>query len=332
MGLFLVRKRYDRMVISFVSARVVDFKISGKDTSESFNAKRKVESDYGLFCVMRKRSRRQKSVDDIFPDLEDAEKFILDEEGMIVDDCCNSGSDTELSESSEFDVISDMDLMGESTLSMCNFPWRNEDEGALVTKLSSETQNSIFLLSPHEVNEETGVRSKDEDKSSAIEVRYGDVVNNDELRPWNKGDDPIPISIVLPDADSSILLETCSLHQIVSFRNEYNVHGDHIGLEITPIPLTKTLEGPSRSWSVCGSLAAARNLPLMEDNSGACSYVDEQLCVNVSSSECRDAELAQTPSTLYQEEVDGEDEICFSDIDAMVNLDYSLHKYANFYP
>uniref|UniRef100_A0A565CXA9 FHA domain-containing protein n=1 Tax=Arabis nemorensis TaxID=586526 RepID=A0A565CXA9_9BRAS len=438
------------LVDGYILHHPVDFKISGKDTSESSNAKRKAESSYGLFCVMRKRACRHKYVDDIFPDLEDnPEKFLLDEEDMIVDDCCSSGSDTELSECSEFDVISehvlqDMGLMGESnglkSLAICNFPWPIEDEGALVSKLSSETQNSIFLLSPDEVNEENGVGTKedvvlsttsasprdidpqicsghsndiphfhserkrdqmscipvvcedilrcrinkedpqiqcnsdnfkkDSDKSSETEVRYDDVVNmqaslekmssNDELRLWdkdddpipigidppagessilletgslnqnvrcinennvlgdlrlwNKDDDPIPIGIDPPAGESSILLETCSLHQNVSFDNEYNVRGDHIGLEITPISLTKTLEGPSRSLSVCGSLAG-RNLPLMEESSGACSSLD----INVSSSENRDAKLAQTPSTLYQEEVNGEDEICFSDIDAMIH-------------
>ncbi|KFK28303.1 hypothetical protein AALP_AA8G499100 [Arabis alpina] len=430
------------------SAGVVDFNISGKDTSESSNAKRKVESSYGLFCVMRKRNRRHKYVDDMFPDFEDsADKFLLDEEGMIVDDCFSSGSDsdTDQSEFSEFDVITqdvleDMDLMEESTgmksLAICNFPWPNADEGTLV---STETQNSILLLSPDEVNEENAIRSKedevlhpkelqhiicsghtndislfhlqpkrdkiscipgvcedtlrcrinkgnleiqcnsdifknDSDKSSETGVRNGDVVkmqvslkqtssdnelrlgNKDDypipicsappdgdssilletcslqqnarcidgnsihgdVRLWNKGDDQTLISIVPPAGELSILLETCSLHQNVSFSNEYNVHGDHSGLEITPISLTKTLEGPSRSLSVCGSLAAGRNLPVLEDSSGACSSLDEKLYVNVSSSENRDAELAQIPSTLYQEEVDGEDEICFSDIDAMI--------------
>lgn len=313
---------------------------------------------------MRKRSCRHKYVDDIFPDLEDeAEKFLLDEEGMIVDDCCSSGSgsDTDLSEYSEFDVISEpvLHLMGESTRSK-----------SLVSKLSSETQDSILLLSHDEVNEKTDViRSKEDvvlstasasprefqyilSKSSDDELRLWDkgdypipicsvppagessilletgslnqnvrCINENnvhgDLRLWNKDDDPIPISIDPPAGESSILLETCSLYQNVSFDNEYNFRGDHIGLEITPISLTKTLEGPNRSLSVCGSLAG-RNLPLMEESSGACSSLDE----NVSSSENRDAKLAQTPSTLNQEEVNGEDEICFSDIDAMVNLNY----------
>ncbi|KAG7585118.1 Forkhead-associated (FHA) domain [Arabidopsis thaliana x Arabidopsis arenosa] len=390
--------------------------ISGKDdTSESSNVKRKVE---GLFCVMRKRTCRHNSVDDgMFPDLDNAEKGgyirncprpesdfwfenLMDnpydplDEGSIVDDC---SSDTDISESSEFDVISehvleDNDLI---TASKSLSIWSSEDKGTLVSKWSLETHNSILLLS----SDENDVRSKEDevlssvsaspkelqhitdpqifsghsndnflfhserkqdqmscipghcgdilrcsvskedpeipcnsdifendgDKSSAIEVRCGDVVNmqgsmeimciNDELTLWNKDDEPIPISIVPPDGWSRILPETCSLHQIDICINEYNVHDDHIGLEISPIPLTKTLERPSRPWSVCGSKAAVRNLTLVEDSSGACSSLGEQLYVNVNSSEDRDAELAQTPSTLYQEEVDGEDEI---DIDAMI--------------
>lgn len=380
---------------------------------------------------MRKRTCRHNSVDDddMFPDLDNnAEKGDGDEdiqnclrpesdfwfenlmdspydpldEGSIVDD---SGSDTNISESSEFDVISehvleDTDLiMGSKSLAI----WSSEDKGALVSKWSLETRNSILLLSP----DEHGVRSKEDevlssvsastkklqhiidpqiisghsndislfhierkkdrifcitghcedilrcsvnkedseipcnfdifkndgDKSSANEVRCGDVINmqgsmeimciNDELTLWNKDNEPIPISIVPPDGWESVLLETCSLHQIDRCINEYNVRDDNIGLEISPIPLTKTLERPSRPLSVCGSIAAVRNLPLMEDSSGACSSLDEQVYANANSSEDRDAELAQTPSTLYQEEVDGEDEI---DIDAMVNPDYSIHN------
>lgn len=331
-----------------------------------------------------------------FENLQDNPYDPLDE-GSIVDDCCG-GSDTDLSESSEFDVLSehildDNDLItGSKSLSV----WSSEDEGTLVSKWSSETQNSILLLSPdvsvsaspkelehiidpqifsnhsndisffHSERKEdqvfcipghcedilrcsiskedpeipcnSDIFKNDGDNSSANEVSCRDVINvqgsmeimciNDELRLWNKDDEPVPIIIVPPDAWESILLETGSLHQTDKCINEYN-HDDNNGLEISPIPLTKTLERPIRPWSVCGSIAAVRNLPLMEDSSGACSSLDEQLYVNVNSSEERDAELAQTPSTLYQEEVDGEDEI---DIDAMVNPDYSLHKRVTNYP
>ncbi|XP_024012154.1 uncharacterized protein LOC18018501 isoform X2 [Eutrema salsugineum] len=337
---------------------------------------------------MRKRTCRHTSLydddDDMFPD------FDYDE-GI-------TGSDTDISECSEFDVISqhvlqDEDLIGEFTgsksLSICSSPCPSEDEGILVTKLSAETQDSI--LSPEEVNEENvgTVRSKEDqvlsfvtaspnelrnivdprifpghenserkknevsclcssinkedpeischsdvftndgDTPPATEVRYGDIANmqgsmeemisNDNLILVNKNDEPIPISSVPPDGgSSSILPETFTLHQ--TFRcNECNGHDDEIGLEISPIPVTKTLEGPSRPWSVCSSLAAVRNIPLLEDSSGARSSLDEQLYVNVSSSEGRDAQLSQTPSTLYQEdEIDGEDELSFSDIDAMI--------------
>lgn len=297
---------------------------SSKDASESSNAKRKVES---LFCVMRKRICRHNSVDDdMFPDLDYSEESECDlsfenlldnpydplDEDSIVD-----SSDTDLSESSElFDVISEHVLEDqEFDILRCNV---NKEDPQV------PCNSDIF--------------NNDGDKSSAIEVRHGDVVNmqgsmekmysSDELRLWNKEDEPIPISIVPPyDAWTRVLLERCSLHPVVRCVDEYNVHNDdNIGLGISSMPLTKTLERPSRLSSVCGSIAPVRNLPLLEDSSGACSSLDEQLYANVSSSEDKDAELAQTPSTLYQEEVDGEDEICFSDIDAMVNPDYFLHK------
>lgn len=300
-------------------------KISSKDSSESSNAKRKVES---LFCVMRKRICRHNSVDDddMFPDFDYAEESddddlpnfmrpkcdlrfenLLDnpydplDEGSIVD------SDTDLSESSEF-----FDFISEYVLQVKDLITRSED----VLRCSINKEDPEVPCNSH-------IFKNDGDKSSAIEVRYGDFVDMqgsmenmctiDELRLWNKDDEPIPISIVPPDDGwSSISLETCSLHPTVRCMNEYNVDDDNIGLEISRIPLTITLERPSR---------------LLEDSSGACSSWDEQLYLNVSSSEDRDAELAQSPLTLYQDEVDAEDEICFSDIDAMVNPDYSLHKH-----
>ncbi|KAL0729066.1 hypothetical protein Bca4012_025159 [Brassica carinata] len=190
--------------------------------SHSPNTKRKVESSFGLFCVMRKRARGDISVDD--DDMFSSSDFDYEEKG---DDFCCSDSDTDLSECSEFDVISqhvveDKGLIGSESLSTCN---------------------SICL-------------------------------------------------------------------------SEYDVHDDKFGLGISPIPLTKTLEGPGRPWSVCGSIAAVRNIPLVGDSSDACSSSDEQLYVNVSAPEGRDAKLSQT---LYQEEeADGEDEMSFSDIDAMI--------------
>lgn len=168
------------------------------------NAKRKVKSGFGLFCVMRKRARGD--------DDDDMSSSDFDGDGF----CC-SDSDTDLSECSEFDVISqhvvqDKGLIGSESLSTCNSPCLSEDH--------------------------------------------------------------------------------------------------KIGLGISSLPLTKTLEGPSRQWSVCGSVTAVRNIPLLGDSS-----LDEQLYVNVSTSEGRDAEA------------DGEDEKSFSDIDAMVKLYYSLtHK------
>ncbi|KAL9310192.1 unnamed protein product [Arabidopsis thaliana] len=330
-----------------------DVKISGEeDTSESSNVKRKVES---LFSVMRKRTCRHKSVDDdMFPDLDNNAEIgdgdedirnclrpesdfwfenLMDnpydplDEGSIVD---ASGSDTDISESSEFDVISehvpeDNDLItGSKSLSI----WSSEDDGTLVSKWSSETHNEKNDVRSKEdsgVPSNSDIFKNDGDKSSAIEVRCGDEINmqgsmeimciNDDHRLWNKDDEPIPISIVPPNGCESLLLETCSRHQIDRCINEYNVHDDNIGLEISPIPLTKTLERPRRPWSVCCSIAALRNLPLMEDSSGACTSLDEQLYANATTSEDRDAELSQPPSTLYQEEVDGEEEI---DIDAMI--------------
>ncbi|CAL9238038.1 unnamed protein product [Arabidopsis halleri] len=202
---------------------------------------------------------------------------------------------------------------------------RKQDQMSCIPGLCGDISRCSVSKEDPEIPCNSDIFENDGDKSSSIEVRCGDVVNmqgpmeimciNDELTLWNKDDEPIPISIVPPDGWESALLETCSLHQIDRCRNEYNVHDANIGLEISPIPLTKTLERPSRPWSVCGSIAAVRNLPLMEDSSGACSSLDEQVYANANSSEDWDAELAQTPSTLYQEEVDGEDEI---DIDAMI--------------
>ncbi|XP_010418016.1 PREDICTED: uncharacterized protein LOC104703660 [Camelina sativa] len=369
----------------FVNKNIVDGSvkiIAGEDdTSESSNPKRKVES---LFCVMRKRTCRHKYVDDddMFLELDSNAQIGVDgesdfwfenlgdnpydylDEGLVVDDCC-CGSDTELSECSEFDVISEHVLDDSDLFTGWKFlsVWSDEDEGTLVSKCS-ETLNSILLLSPDEngarfshsndislfhserkedqilcvpvdcddilecsVSKEdpvvpcsSDIFENDGDNSAANEFSCGDVINaqgsmeimcidDDELMPY----EPVPLCIVPPNGWESNLLETCSLHQIDC---EYNGHDDKIGLEVSPLPLTKTLERPSRPWSVCGSIAAVRNLPLMEDSSGACRSLGEQLDVNVNSSEDKDAELAQTPSTLYQEEVDGEDEI---DIDAMIH-------------
>nr|VDD21405.1 unnamed protein product [Brassica oleracea] len=181
--------------------------LSSTEAAYSPNAKRKVESGFGLFCVMRKRARGDD--DDM-----SSSDFDYAEKG---DDfyCSDSDSDTDLSECSEFDVIShhvvqDKGLIGSESLSTCNSPCLSEDH--------------------------------------------------------------------------------------------------KIGLGISSLPLTKTLEEPGRQWSVCGSVTAVRNIPLLGDSS-----LDEQLYVNVSTSEGRDAE------TLYQEEeADGEDEMSFSDIDAMI--------------
>ncbi|KAL1196209.1 hypothetical protein V5N11_027019 [Cardamine amara subsp. amara] len=269
-------------------------KISSKYTSESSNAKRKVES---LFCVMRKRICRHKSVDDyMFPDLDNADESDLRFENLLenpydpLDECSIVDSDTDLSESSElFDVISEHVLEDKDLISGSEDIYR-----CSINKEDPEVPCNYDTF------------KNDYDNSSAIEVRYGDVVNMHESmeKMWNKDDDPIPISIVPPDDGwPRILLERCSLDPI---------------LGISSMPLTKTLERPSRLWSVCGSIAAVRNLPLLEDCSGACSSLDGQFYVNVSNSEDRDEELARTPSTLYQEEVDGGYEISFSDIDAMI--------------
>ncbi|CAH2069809.1 unnamed protein product [Thlaspi arvense] len=200
--------------------------ISGDDTAESPDGKRKVESGYGLFCVMRKRGCRH---NDMFMGLDYAEKGDGNHIEVEQDDCFCSGSDsdTDLSECSEFDVISQEVV---------------------------QDKDFIFLLSPDEVHEEDGVRSKED--------------------------------VVLSSVSAS--------------------PNDEIGLGISPIPLAKTFQGPNRPWSVCGSLDAGRNIPsLLGDASGASSSLD--------------AQLSQTPSTLYkEEEVDGEDEISFSDVDAMI--------------
>lgn len=203
--------------------------------SHSPGTKRKVESSFGLFCVMRKRARGDISVDD--DDMSSSSDFDYEEKG---EDFCCSDSDTDLSECSEFDVISqhvveDKVLIGSESLCTCNSPCLSE----------------------------------------------------------------------------------------------YDVHvDDKFGLGTSSIPLTKTLEGPGRMWSVCGSIAAVRKIPLLGDGSGACSSLDEQLYVNVSAPEGRGAKLSQT---LYpeeeEEEVDGEDEMSFSDIDAMVKLDTSLSTF-----
>ncbi|KAF2562252.1 hypothetical protein F2Q70_00014936, partial [Brassica cretica] len=171
--------------------------LSSTEAAYSPNAKRKVESGFGLFCVMRKRARGDD--DDM-----SSSDFDYAEKGD--DFFC---SDTDLSECSEFDVIShhvvqDKSLIGSESLSTCN---------------------------------------SDDDK---------------------------------------------------------------ISLGITSMPLTKTLGGPGRQWSVCGSVTAVRNIPLLGDSSAAFSSLDEQLDVNVSTSEGRDAEA------------DGEDDMSFSDIDAMI--------------
>ncbi|KAG7588134.1 Forkhead-associated (FHA) domain [Arabidopsis suecica] len=202
---------------------------------------------------------------------------------------------------------------------------RKKDQITCITGHCEDILRCSVNKEDSEIPCSSDIFKNDGDKLSANEVRCGDVINmqgsmeimctNDELTLWNKDDEPIPISIVPPDGWESALLETCSLHQIDRCRNEYNVRDDNIGLEISPIPLPKTLERPSRPWSVCGSIAAVRNLALMEDFPGACSSLGEQLYVNANSCEDRDAELAQTPPTLYQEEVDGEEEI---DIDAMI--------------
>ncbi|CAG7892484.1 unnamed protein product [Brassica rapa] len=177
--------------------------LSSTEAAYSPNAKTKVESGFGLFCVMRKRARGDDDDDMSSSDFDYAEKG---------DDffCSDSDSDTDLSECSEFDVIShhvveDKGLFGFESLSTCNSPCLSEDH--------------------------------------------------------------------------------------------------KIGLGISSLPLTKTLEGPGRQWSVCGSVTAVRNIPLV---GGACSSLGEQLDVNVSSFEGMDAEA------------DGEDEMSFSDIDAMV--------------
>lgn len=217
--------------------------------SHSPNTKRKLESGFRLFCVMRKRARGYISVDD--DDMSSSEKG---------DDFCCSDSDTYLSDCSEFDVISQH------------------------------------------------------------------VVQDKGLIDGGSNDEPIPISSVPPDGggSSSILLETCSFQQRVGCLSEYNkVHDDEFGLGISPVPLTKTLQGSGRQWSVCGSVAGVRNITLLGDSSGgACSSLGgEQLDVNVSSFQGIDAQLSQT---LYQEEeVEGEDEMSFSDVDAMVELGYS---------
>ncbi|EOA34478.1 hypothetical protein CARUB_v10022018mg [Capsella rubella] len=364
---------------------------------------------------MRKRICRHKSEDDdddMFPDL-DNNAQVVDEnirnclrpesdfwfenlmdnsydpldEVSFVDDCCG-GSDTDLSESSEFDVISEHVLDENDLLNGWKFlsVWANEDEGTLVSRWSSETLNSILLLSPDEssarskeddvlssvspwfysnhsndislfhserkedqmfcspgnsedilrcsVSKEdpeipcnSGILENDVDNSYANDFSCGDVINkqgsmeimciDDEHRLWNKDDEPVPICIVPPDGWESMSPKMCLLHQTDRCINEYNVHDGNIG-EISPIPLTKTLERPSRPWSVCGSVAAVRNSPLMEDSSGACSSLDEKLYENVNSSEDRDEDLAQTtPSTLYQDEVNSGDEI---DIDAMQSM------------
>lgn len=184
--------------------------LSSTEAAYSPNAKTKVESGFGLFCVMRKRARGDDDDDMSSSDFDYAEKG---------DDFFCSDSDTDLSECSEFDVIShhvvqDKGLIGSESLSTCKSPCLSEDH--------------------------------------------------------------------------------------------------KIGLGISSLPLTKTLEGPGRQWSVCGSVTAVRNIPLV---GGACSSLGEQLDVNVSSFEGMDAEA------------DGEDEMSFSDIDAMVKLYYSLtHK------
>ncbi|CAA7056968.1 unnamed protein product [Microthlaspi erraticum] len=334
--------------------------LSGEVASESSssNGKRKFESAYGLFCVLRKRRSRHKSVDDddMLPDLDYADS----------DDCLSPESDLRfevpnylededviLVDTGEFDVISENEVGELKSLSICNFPWPCED---LVSNLCSETQNSILLLAPDEVNEVNAVRSNEDevlatqksqflirsehsnrissfhsewskiqcssdifknDDDAMDEAGYGHVANMPlSMQELSSNDEPTPISIVPPDGVSSSSIQTCSLPKIVSCGNEYNVCDDKVGL---PIPLTKTLEGTSRPWSVCSSLAAVKTVSLMEDCSGACNPLDEQLCVTVSSSEDKDAESAQTPSVLYQDVVDGgEDEICFSDIDAMI--------------
>ncbi|CAF1894782.1 hypothetical protein Bca4012_048872 [Brassica carinata] len=171
--------------------------LSSTEAAYSPNAKRKVESGFGLFCVMRKRARGDD--DDM-----SSSDFDYAEKGD--DFFC---SDTDLSECSEFDVIShhvvqDKSLIGSESLSTCN---------------------------------------SDDDK---------------------------------------------------------------ISLGISSMSLTKTLGGPGRQWSVCGSVTAVRNIPLLGDSSAAFSSLDEQLDVNVSTSEGRDAEA------------DGEDDMSFSDIDAMI--------------
>ncbi|KAF8095283.1 hypothetical protein N665_0338s0036 [Sinapis alba] len=227
--------------------------------------KRKVESSFGLFCVMRKRARGDISVDD--------DMYSSDFDYAVKgDDFFCSDSDTDLSECSEFDVISqhvveDKGLIGSESLSACNSPCLSEDGGN--------------------------------------EVRYGDQVVNMQgcMEKVSCNDEPILIS--------------SASQQSVRCLSEYNVHDDKFGLGTSPVPLTKTLEGSGRQWSVCGSVAADRKIPLLGDSSGACSSLGEQLDVNVSTSEGRGAELSHT---LYPEEdeVDGEDEMSFSDIDAMI--------------
>ncbi|CAH8337082.1 unnamed protein product [Eruca vesicaria subsp. sativa] len=154
--------------------------------------KRKVESFFGLFCVMRKRIRGDISVDDdmSYSDAEEGD-----------DDFCCSDSDTDLSECSEFDIIlQDNGLIESESLSTCNSPCLSEDH--------------------------------------------------------------------------------------------------KIGFETSSMPLKKTLEGPGRPLSVCGSVVAVRNIPLLGDSNG------------------KDAEISQT---MYKEEdVDDEDEMSFSEIDAMI--------------
>lgn len=206
--------------------------------SHSPNTKRKVENSFGLFCVMRKRARGYISVDD--DDMSSSEKG---------DDFCCSDSDTDLSDCSEFDVISQHVV---------------QDKGLI------DGGNEV-----------------------------------------SSNDEPIPISSVPPDGGSrSILLDTCSFQQWVRCLSEYNnIHDDEFCLGISPVPLTKTLEGPGRQWSVCGSVAGVRNVPLLGDSSGgACSSLGgEQLDVNVS---------------RFQG-MEEEDEMSFSDVDAMVELGHS---------
>lgn len=256
---------------------------------------------------MRKRRCRHKSVDDdddMFPDLEYAEKD---------DDIQNCESDLRFEIPNylvdEDVIVVDTDDIGEFTgsksLSICNFPC-----------ISSGNHISIFHSEWSKIPCSCDILKNDGD---AVDEQVAKMPLSLHEISSNDGHEPIPISIVLPDGGgggggSSLLLQTCSL---ASRGNEKN-HGP----EISPIPLTKTLEGTSssRPWSVCSSLTPLKNLPLMEDSSGACNSLDEQSCgKNVSSSGDKDAESAQTPSILYQDVLDGEDEICFPDVDAMVN-------------